>query len=456
MMIYKVLPLSFLLLVSCGGGSSSGTDSKPDEADSPDVTTPVESSALPAVLINKEKQYLSSAFIDFDNDGDLDILLGGAYVGDGDESFTDFPKDDLLINDGSGHFVMANDQVLPDRLGGSTWGSLDLEPADINNDGFMDVIISVQSKAFDSEANIQLLLNNQDGSFIDKSENLNLNLTPYTDDGGIGWIPWISAADMNGDGYIDFVTTGDGYLSQVYYNLGNGAFAEEASLAAKIQFGTGPFSTNEIYVYPGDIDQDSDIDIITLGYSKSQQLLNTDKDNRLFSATSLGGPFADGAPLGAFVKSAIDDANPIFVSMYGHAEGTPIRAHQFNASTGILEAVDDHVFKGETISARHPRHFAVADFNGDGIEDLFIADHGDDFFPYPGYQNLLLIQNTAGQLINETATRLPQQWDFTHNVTAGDIDQDGDIDLFVLGGGGDTPASYLLINDGNGLFEIKR
>ena len=66
---------------------------------------------------------------------------------------------------------------------------------------------------------------------------------------------------------------------------------------------------------------------------------------------------------------------------------------------------------------------------GDGRMDLYIGDSGLDAPPFPGYANHLLVQNSAGHLVDESQTRLPPGSSFTHDLTVGDIDGDGDIEL---------------------------
>ena len=100
----------------------------------------------------------------------------------------------------------------------------------------------------------------------------------------------------------------------------------------------------------------------------------------------------------------------------------------------------------------NPRDTVIADFNGDGINDIFIADTGVDYEPFPGYQNSLILSAPNGKFINATST-LPQILDFTHGATSGDIDSDGDIDLFVTQAGTkEEPPHYFLRNNGKGVF----
>ncbi len=93
-----------------------------------------------------------------------------------------------------------------------------------------------------------------------------------------------------------------------------------------------------------------------------------------------------------------------------------------------------------------PRTIEVADFNGDGYDDVFIGDQGYDADPFPGGQNTLLLGTKDGFVKGNIPTLL----DFTHSSAIGDIDNDGDIDIFV--GNISAVDPYFLINDGKAGF----
>jgi hypothetical protein len=103
----------------------------------------------------------------------------------------------------------------------------------------------------------------------------------------------------------------------------------------------------------------------------------------------------------------------------------------------------------------HPRKVLFEDFNGDGRNDVFVADHGWDTAPFPGQQNLLYLSTPQGGWRSATAT-LPQVADFTHSAAAADIDGDGDIDIMVGNGYNNErlalEAPYMLMNNGQGVF----
>ncbi len=112
------------------------------------------------------------------------------------------------------------------------------------------------------------------------------------------------------------------------------------------------------------------------------------------------------------------------------------------------------IFQGPVPRVQNPRQVVLADFNGDGRSDLFVADHGYDAHPFPGYQNTLVLSAPGGKLVDGTSG-LPQQSDFTHSAAAADIDRDGDIDLYNGNIWGQAEIDpQILLNDGSGKFSV--
>src|SRR6185295_16390840 len=70
------------------------------------------------------------------------------------------------------------------------------------------------------------------------------------------------------------------------------------------------------------------------------------------------------------------------------------------------------------------------------------------------HQNTLSVSTPDCHLLNATSY-LPQQSDFTHSATAGDIDNDGDVDLYVGNiWGANLIPPQIWLNDGTGHFSI--
>ena len=102
----------------------------------------------------------------------------------------------------------------------------------------------------------------------------------------------------------------------------------------------------------------------------------------------------------------------------------------------------------------HPREVLMADFNGDGQNDFFVADHGYDTDTFPGWSNQLLLWTAEGY--DDVSDRLPpDDSGFTHNGAVGDVDGDGDVDILVANTKGDyIEGPYILLNDGTANFTV--
>ncbi len=97
------------------------------------------------------------------------------------------------------------------------------------------------------------------------------------------------------------------------------------------------------------------------------------------------------------------------------------------------------------------------DANKDGLPDLYIVTGGNEFSPPNSkLKDRLLINDGEGGFVDRSSW-LPDSYQHGSVATAADIDQDGDMDLFVggrvvPGQYGISPLSYILANDGTGKF----
>lgn len=111
------------------------------------------------------------------------------------------------------------------------------------------------------------------------------------------------------------------------------------------------------------------------------------------------------------------------------------------------------IFEGPPPRLQWPRKVVIADFNNDGRPDIFVADHGYDDSPGPGFQNTLVLSTPRNRLRDATGN-LPPRIRFTHSATAADVDRDGSLDLYI--GSNYTEARKeppeIMLNDGTGTF----
>jgi hypothetical protein len=145
----------------------------------------------------------------------------------------------------------------------------------------------------------------------------------------------------------------------------------------------------------------------------------------------------------AFVDVNDDGNDDIFMnSSYGESLRTYGEFYIYKNGDYIK---DTTTYFTERPSMIHPRKVLVGDYNKDGRPDIFITGHGYDYPPFPGEFNELLLSNNNGKY---NLVKFDKKVGFYHGACSGDIDNDGDLDIFVLGGSN----TYFLINNGKGEF----
>lgn len=84
--------------------------------------------SLEAGILRKQSHTNSAAWIDFDDDGDLDLHVGNDFA----------DRDEFYRNDGAGKFT----EVAANIFQHTTWFSMGSAAADFNNDGMTDLIVA--------------------------------------------------------------------------------------------------------------------------------------------------------------------------------------------------------------------------------------------------------------------------------------------------------------------------
>ncbi|MCH7573805.1 MAG: VCBS repeat-containing protein [Candidatus Marinimicrobia bacterium] len=122
---------------------------------------------------------------------------------------------------------------------------------------------------------------------------------------------------------------------------------------------------------------------------------------------------------------------------------------------GNFNSTADAVFAADALAEDVDALFF--DANGDGLPDLYVVSGGNEFFGRSVALKDRLYLNMGGGRFRKSEASLPEAYANGATVAAADIDRDGDMDLFVGSRSvprqyGMIPQSYLLINDGRGIF----
>ncbi|MCB0329799.1 MAG: VCBS repeat-containing protein [Bdellovibrionales bacterium] len=175
---------------------------------------------------------------DINNDGKLDFVSNGTDGGSGYAY--------VYTQDANGNF---------NATGGfqtSTYLGLDVELADINGDGNLDVLTTGTQSGY-SSGQVTVRLGNGDGTFGSGVEYQMNDLISFTTE----------LADLNGDGVLDIVTSGtnsSGGGIGFRYGVGDGTFGDVMS------FDSGEV-TLAYSVSLADLNEDGVLDIATGGHS---------------------------------------------------------------------------------------------------------------------------------------------------------------------------------------------
>ena len=244
----------------------------------------------------------------------------------------------------------------------------------------------------------------------------------------------LTQGDFNGDGIPDLAVVNSGsypdYPGTVSILLSNG----DGTFTAKSSVSVGKESGG---IAAGDFNGDGILDLAVVNYGSGTVSILLGHGDGTFTLTSTmgAGNQPDSVAVGDFNGDGIPDLAVADADPFAGGDGT----------VSILLGYGDGTFSlTSTISVGlSPQSVAVGDFNGDGIEDVVVANGSDQIIS-------TLLGVGDGTFKMQSVTRVSRQ---PFSVAVGDFNGDGISD--VVTAGVDDGEVYILLGNRDGTLHYK-
>jgi hypothetical protein len=382
-----------------------------------------------------------SVMEDLDGDGLLDIFA---------TSYDPCRPAHYFRNAGDGRF---EDRSLAAGLG-EQLGGFNAQQTDYDNDGDFDLFITRGAWQFDlGRQRNSLLRNDGGGRFVDVTHAAGLAEPAYPTQAS-AWADYDLDGDL--DLYVGNETDQDGkpFPSQLFRNEGDGRFVDVAAQAGvrNDQMAKG--------LAWGDFDNDGDEDLFVSNIGLNRLYVNQGDGSFVDRAAELGLLEPARSFAAWFWDYDNDGGLDLFVAGYQASVDEVVADYLDQPSEGLRSKLYRNDGKGgfEDVShevgvdrVRLPMGANYGDIDNDGWLDFYLGTGEPDLaalFPNVIYHNQagLRFVDVTGAL---GLGHLPKG----HGVAFGDIDADGDQDLYLQAGGfvpGDASPNALFLNPGVG------
>ena len=358
---------------------------------------------------------------DYDNDGDMDLAISNLPPTDRSTHIPTTLYKNLLKETGEPNFQNITREAQLFRkgnendldIGGIGNTGAGIAWADYDNDGDLDLYW----KCADFDVENALFRNNGDGTFTDVTEETGTGVLEFVLEANSQGAP--SWTDVNHDGYVDLLVTNEGDKKILFLNDQEGSFKNITSSfrpPSGVVF-LNPGNANGACI--GDIDNDGDMDV--------------------FLPTS-------------------DQANRLYISLL--------------KDTGQLSYKDITLTSGVS-NKSGARGCAMGDFDNDGLIDIYVNNGGladtliNDVIDIPIFVQFYiaiepdvnkLFRNNGDLTFSDLAWRSRASgYGVGSGVGTADLDEDGFLDIFFTNRtfytGGEqitkSDRNYLLFNRGN-------
>lgn len=377
---FRAVAASGVLIAGLATGSPT-THAAPGALDFGPATTSTTAGTSPVDL----------ATADFDGDGVLDIVVA------------DYAERTVavLVGHGDGTFSA----TAPQPTGGS--GPESIVAADLDGDGATDVAVA------DIGGTVTVLLGDGTGR---------LGAPAALPAGGITSME-VVAADLDGDGDVDLAVANSGSRNVgVLLNAGSGTFADA------VAYRVGYVASRPVGLAAGDLDGDGAVDLAAISTSGPSGIVSVLRNagNGTYSVIAnvgSGGAHPDAVQIGDIDGDGSADVGVANIALAG--------------TLAVLAGDGGGHFSSLTIVATGgatPRGFAIGDLDGDGWQDLAVANGGS--------ATVGILQGDGSGGLQPPVSH-PTAGDTPLTVGLADVDADGHLDVVVPNASSGTVAVLL-------------
>lgn len=337
----------------------------------------------------------STAWGDYDNDGDLDLFVTGLT-----SDYEIISK--LFRNEGNGNFLEQSEIFFTGvYLSSVAWG-------DFDNDCYLDLLITGNTSITENNPLSKIYKNNGDNTFSEQ----NLIILPGVFQGSAAW------CDFNNDDNLDFILTGqstDEIISKIYLNDGNGSFVEETS--------TLIIGVKNSSVAWGDYDNDGNRDLLVTGYTGNSNISKIYRNNGDNSFTEQTTILLAGVSNGSASWGDLNNDGKLDILLTGLTYNNYSTKIYLNSENNTFTELAENKLPSICYGAGMP-----ADYNKDSFIDILLTG----------------IANSSQLPISKIYRNNGNNYFSEHQINYlpgvcfgsscwGDYDNDGDVDFVISG-----------------------